>query len=236
MVDILMVLTAHDTLGRTGDRTGVWLEDVAPSYYMLTDAGMHVTLASLPGGPAPVDPRRGIGAEASVDMLRFLSDADARAALDDTHRLDRLNVASFNGVFYPGGTGALWDLAESSYSASVIAAAYGAGIPIAFCGSGVAALINAASTDGGALIAGRHVTGLSDSELSAAGLTHVVPFSLQQRLASLGAIYRYSADGSACVVTDGTLITGQNSASIAGVVRALLALAFICIDSQRTRL
>jgi len=220
-----MVVTAHDTLGLSGDKTGVWLEDVAGAYYMFTAAGARVTLASLPGGPVPVDPRRGTDAEPPPGVLRFLSDRTARTAVENTQRLDRLEFARFHGAFYPGGSGSLWDLAESRYSASLISTLHGAGVPVAFAGCAVAALRHAVARDGNPLIKSRPVTGISDVELTAVGLRDVVPFSPQQELTRLGGIYRSSPPAQSCVVTDGVLITGQNSASVPGVVRALLKLA-----------
>ena len=222
MANILMVVTTQDRLGTTGSLTGLWFEDFVTPYYLFGDAGATITLASPLGGPAAVDPRSDGPSNQAEAVRRFRQDRNARSALADTLRLEQLDPKDFDGAFYPGGAGAMWDLADDLQSASLLSALHASGTPIALVGYGVAALRRAIDQDTHPLVEGRTVTGLSNSEERAAGLAGMVPFSLEDELIRLGANYRKGPDGAPHVIRDGALITGQNTISAAGVARKLL--------------
>ena len=117
---ILTVLTSHDQLGNTGRKTGFWLEELAAPYFVFKDAGAEITLASPKGGRPPLDPKSN-EPEFRTDLtLRFEKDATAEAQLDKTVRLDSVRQEDFDTVFYPGGHGPMWDLAEDKHSARLI--------------------------------------------------------------------------------------------------------------------
>jgi putative intracellular protease/amidase len=220
-----MVVTTHDRLGATGYTTGLWLEDFATSYYIFGNAGATITLASPLGGPAAIDPRSDSPSNQSQDIRRFRQDRNARADLADTLRLDQLDPTDFDGVFYPGGPGVMWDLADDPQSAALLSALHVAGVPIALVGYGVAALRRVVDPLTHALVEGRSVTGLPRSEERARGIAGIVPFCLRDELIRLGANYSKGPDDTPHVVSDGALITGQNTESAAGVARGLIAAA-----------
>jgi putative intracellular protease/amidase len=219
---ILMVLTSHDTLGTTGEKTGFWLEEFAAPYYTFVDAGAHVVLASPNGGQPPIDPKSDAPDAQTGFTRRFATDPVAQEALANTVRLDSLAAADFDAVFYPGGHGPLWDLAQSRTSIDLIAAFVAAGKPTAFVCHAPGVLHHVAAADGTPLARGRHVTGFSDSEEAAVGLTKVVPFLLEDVFRQQGALYEKGPDWAPHVVTDGLLITGQNPASSEPAAKALL--------------
>ena len=210
---ILMILTSHDRLGDTGRRTGAWLEEVAAPWYRFRDAGYAVELASPTGGPAPIDPAS-LAEEAGTEATRrFLDDPQAGRALADTRPLDDVEPGEGAALFYPGGHGPLWDLAEDAHSIALIEAALAAGRPVGAVCHGSAALAHATRTDGRPLVDGRHVTGFSDSEEVAVGLADIVPFSIERVFAAHGARFSRGTDFAPHVVVDGALVTGQNPAS-----------------------
>lgn len=215
-----MVLTSHETLGETGRRTGFWFEEFALPYYAFRDAGTDIVLASPEGGYAPVDPAS--ETPSSAHFTRFRHDPAARAALGDTLRLDQIHGDDFDAVYYPGGHGALWDLSQNTVSANLIADFHQKRKTTAFVCHGVAALLPVRNPDGTPFVAGKRLTGLANSELVALGLDAVVPLRLENELVARGASYGRAADGAVHVVRDGTLITGQNSASTAAVARAVM--------------
>lgn len=219
---ILMVLTSHDQLGNTGRKTGFWLEELAAPYYVFVDAGAQVTLASPKGGKPPLDPASEEPGATSVDTRRFTADRAAQAALASTVRLDEVKAADFDALFYPGGHGPLWDLADDPKSIALIQDTLGAGKPLAAVCHAPGALRNAKSADGRALVSGKAVTGFSNSEERAVGLSDTVPFLVEDMLAAEGGKYSKVADWKVHVVTDGLLITGQNPASSGPAARALL--------------
>jgi putative intracellular protease/amidase len=220
---ILMVLTSHDQLGSTGEKTGFWLEEFAAPYYTFLDAGAEVVLASPAGGQPPLDPKSD-APDAQTDFTRrFAADPAAQHALASTVRLDSVAADRFDAVCYPGGHGPLWDLAESRSSIDLITAFIAAGKPTAFVCHAPGVLRHVTTPEGAPLAQGRHVTGFSDSEEAAVGLTKVVPFLLEDVFAKQGALYEKGPDWSVHVVTDGRLITGQNPASSAAAASALLA-------------
>ena len=220
---VLMVLTSHDQLGNTGKKTGFWLEEFAAPYYVLKDAGAKLTLASPRGGQPPLDPKSD-EADAQTDATRrFKQDKAAQAELASTKKLADVSAAGFDAVFYPGGHGPLWDLANDKSSVALIEAMNKAGKPVAAVCHAPAVLRHAKSADGSPLVEGKTVTGFSNSEERAARLTEVVPFLVQDMLVELGGRYSCVPDWQPHVLTDGQLITGQNPASSAPAARALLA-------------
>jgi putative intracellular protease/amidase len=223
MSKVLMVLTSHDRLGSTGKKTGFWLEEFAAPYYILKDAGIDVTLASPRGGQPPLDPKSDDPASATEAMRRFKGDREAQAALADTKKLSDVSADEYDAVFYPGGHGPLWDLSEDRDSIGIIESMYGAGKPVAAVCHGPAAFRSARAADGSPLVRGKSVTGFSDTEEAAAGLTEVVPFLVEDMLKENGGKYSKAADWQPHAVTDGNLITGQNPASSESTARALLA-------------
>ncbi|HEX7370147.1 MAG TPA: type 1 glutamine amidotransferase domain-containing protein [Rhodanobacteraceae bacterium] len=219
---ILMVLTSHGQLGKTGKATGLWLEELAAPYYVFKDAGATITLASPAGGQPPIDPNSASADSETEATRRFRADQDAMRALEQTHKLADMDGDAFDAVFYPGGHGPLWDLADDENSLKLIETVYAQGKPVAAVCHGVAALRDARGPFGLPLVRGKSVTGFSDSEERAAGLIDAVPFRVEDMLKDNGGEYSKGADWQAHVVTSGNLITGQNPASSADAAKAVL--------------
>lgn len=219
---ILMVLTSHDKLGDTGRKTGFWLEELAAPYYVFMDAGAEVTLASPVGGRPPLDPKSNEPEFQTDATRRFSADEAATARLADTARLSSLRTEDFDAVFYPGGHGPLWDLAEDAHSIALLESFVAAGKPIALVCHAPGVLRHVKGPDGRPLVAGRNVTGFTDSEEAAVGLTSVVPFLVEDELTAKGALFSKGPDWAPYVVQDGRLITGQNPASSGPAARKLL--------------
>ena len=219
---ILMVLTSHDELGDTGQKTGFWLEEFAAPYYVFKDAGAEVTLASPAGGQPPLDPKSNEPDFQTDATRRFMQDQEARTVLANTCVLADLSADEFDAVFYPGGHGPLWDLAENPASINLIESMHAAGKPVAAVCHAPAVLKNAKMSDGTPLVAGKSLTGFSNSEEAAVQLTDVVPFLLQDELSGRGASYQKADDWQPHAVVDGNLITGQNPASSELAARAVL--------------
>ena len=219
---ILMVLTSHDQLGDTGKKTGFWLEEFAAPYYVLKDAGHEITLVSPKGGQPPLDPKSDEPDAQTDATRRFKADAKAQAALATTERLDAIDGASFDAVFYPGGHGPLWDLAEDPASKALIEQTLAAGKPVALVCHAPAVLKNVSAPDGKPLVAGRRVTGFTNAEEEAVGLTRIVPFLLEDELKQRGAQFSEGGTFKSHVVVDGLLITGQNPPSSEAAAEALL--------------
>lgn len=219
---ILMILTSHATLGSTGKPTGFWLEEFAAPYYAFFDAGAQITLASPLGGQPPLDPKSEEPDAQTEATERFRKDSQAQAALASTTRLAEVSAEAFDAVFFPGGHGPLWDLAENGYVMSLIRDFVKADkIVSAVCHApGVFRHIKAA--DGGYLVKDKNVTGFSNAEENAVGLTDVVPFLVEDMLRDHGAKYSSSDDWQPHVVVDGKLVTGQNPASSVGVADAVI--------------
>ncbi len=220
---ILMVLTSHDTLGDTGEKTGFWLEEFAAPYYTFKDAGAQVTLASPAGGQPPLDPKSALADFQTELTERFNQDSAAQQDLANTVKLDTINSGDFDAVFYPGGHGPLWDLTNSAKSIALIEEFERSNKPISFVCHAPAVLRNVKAANGEPLIKGRHVTGFTNGEEAGVQLTDVVPFLIEDEFKALGALYQKGDDWAPHVVEDGKLITGQNPASSEGVAKALIA-------------
>jgi putative intracellular protease/amidase len=221
-MNILIILTSHDQMGDTGRKTGFWLEEFAAPYYVLKDAGHRITLASPQGGQPPIDPKSAEPDSQTAATKRFDQDEEAKAQLASTHKLTDVDPAQFDAVFYPGGHGPLWDLAEDSNSKRIIETTFRAGKPIAAVCHAPAVFRHTVAEDGSPLVKGRSVTGFSNSEEAAVGLVDVVPFLVEDMLKQRGGIYSKAADFQPHVVRDGLLITGQNPASSEPAAEALL--------------
>ena len=221
---ILMVLTSHDRLGDTGKPTGFWLEEFAAPYYAFKDAGEEVALASPRGGQPPLDPKSDAPDAQTESTRRFRGDRAAQDALARTARLADAKTADYDAVFYPGGHGPLWDLAEDRDSIALIEGMLAAGKPVAAVCHAPAAFRHAKGHDGASVVKGRRVTGFSNSEERAVGLVDVVPFLVEDMLKSRGGEYSKADDWQSHVLTDGLLVTGQNPASSEDSARALLNL------------
>jgi putative intracellular protease/amidase len=220
---ILIVLTSHGELGQTGEKTGFWLEEFAAPYYTFLDAGAQITVASPAGGQPPLDPKSDASDSQTDFTRRFKADAAAQAVLAHTVRLDNVRADAFDTVFYPGGHGPLWDLAESRTSISLIESFVRAGKPIGLVCHAPGALRHVRAANGDPLVKGRTVTGFTNSEEAAVKLSDVVPFKIEDEFIAQGADYRKGPDFAPFVLQDGKLVTGQNPASSEGVARALLA-------------
>jgi putative intracellular protease/amidase len=220
---ILMVLTSHDRLGDTGRKTGFWLEEFAAPYYVFKEAGAELQIASPRGGQPPLDPKSNEPQFQTERTRRFEKDPVAMAALASTAPLASVSHDEFDALFYPGGHGPMWDLAEDPVSIRLLERFYAAGKPVALVCHAPAALRHVRAPGGRPLVEGRRVTGFTNSEETAMGLTKVVPFLLEDELKSKGAIFCQVSDWEPLVVTDGLLVTGQNPASSGPGARALLA-------------
>jgi len=219
---VLLVLTSHDQLGNTGKKTGFWLEELAAPYYAFKDAGAEMTLASPKGGQPPLDPKSD-EPDFQTDLTRrFNADEAAKARLANTVRLDSVNQADYDTVFYPGGHGPMWDLAEDRNSIRLIESFIAAGKTIALVCHAPGVLHRVKNPDGTPFVAGRQLTGFTNGEEEGVGLTKVVPFLVEDELLSLGAIFSKVKDWGVHTVSDGQLITGQNPASSGPAARVLI--------------
>jgi putative intracellular protease/amidase len=223
-MNILMVLTSHDTLGKTAKKTGFWLEELAAPYYTFVDAGADVTLASPKGGQPPLDPKSSEADAQTETTRRFEADTSAMQALANTRKLSEISIADFDAVFYPGGHGPLWDLAEDQTSISLIEQTLQANKPLALVCHAPGVLRHVKSTDDQPIVKGKSVTGFSNTEEAAVGLTEIVPFLVEDMLRENGGHYSKAEDWQVHVQQDGLLITGQNPASSAATAEALLKL------------
>ena len=221
---ILMILTSHDQLGETGNKTGFWLEEFASPYYVFKDANAEITLASPAGGQPPLDPKSDEPDFQTDATRRFKNDAEAQQALANTLKLSDISSDDFDAVFYPGGHGPLWDLAENSSSINLIESMYAAGKPVAAVCHAPAILKNVKNSDGSPLVRGKSVTGFSNTEEDSVQLTEVVTFLLEDELKAKGANYSRADDWHPYAITDGNLVTGQNPASSELAAREVLKL------------
>ncbi|WP_405396989.1 type 1 glutamine amidotransferase domain-containing protein [Maribacter sp. Asnod2-G09] len=220
---ILFVLTSHDQLGDTGKKTGFWIEEFAAPYYALLDKGAEITVATPKGGQAPIDPSSDSEDAQTKDTKRYKEDKDAQSVINNTKKLAEVNASDFDAVFYPGGHGPLWDLANDATSIKLIETFNEQAKPVAFVCHAPAALKGVKGTDGNPLVKGKKVTGFTNSEEAAVQLTEVVPFLVEDMLQENGGIYSKKEDWAAYAIQDGNLITGQNPASSELVAEKLLA-------------
>lgn len=219
---ILIVLTSHDQLGDTGKKTGFWIEEFAAPYYALKDKGASITLASPKGGQPPIDPKSAEPDAQTPATKRFNEDEELKKLLANTKKLSDLKADDFDAVFYPGGHGPMWDLANDEDSIKLIQKFHEQNKPIAAVCHAPASLVNVRTSNGDYLLQGKRVTGFSNTEEDAVQLSNVVPFLLEDKLQQNGAFYNKGGDWQSHVVKDGLLITGQNPASSEAVAEELL--------------
>jgi putative intracellular protease/amidase len=221
---ILVVLTSHDTLGRTGEKTGFWLEEFASPYYVFKDAGAAITLASIKGGQPPIDPKSSLPEWQTDATRRFNADREGLAALAATGKVADLDASGYDMIFFPGGHGPMWDYPGNEALAHLIEAFDEEEKIVAAVCHGPVALVSAKRADGKPLVAGRKVSAFTNGEEAAVGLTDVVPFLLEDRLRDLGAVIQNGADFTVNVVADGNLVTGQNPQSSEEAAHVVLRL------------
>jgi putative intracellular protease/amidase len=221
---ILMVLTSHDKLGNTGEKTGFWLEELATPYYVFLDAGVELTLASPAGGRPPLDPKSDAPEHQTAASQRFAHDPVVQAALARTQPLAEVNAEDFDAVFYPGGHGPLWDLANDKNSIALIETFFATNKPVALVCHAPGVLRDVKARDGTPLVKGRKVTSFTNSEEEAVKLTNIVPFLVEDMLASQGGLYSKADNFQPHVLADGLLVTGQNPASSEPAAKAVLRL------------
>jgi putative intracellular protease/amidase len=220
---ILMVFTSHDILGSTGRKTGFWLEEGAAPYYVFRDAGVELTLVSPKGGQPPIDPKSDLPENQTPAMARFKKDAAAQKVFANTKKLSEVRSEDFDAVFYPGGHGPMWDLADNPDSIRLIESFYNAGKPVAaVCHA--PAVLHRVTYKGAPIVKGKRVTGFTNGEEEEVQLTKVVPFLVEDELKRLGGLYEKKANWESFAITDGILITGQNPASSTAGAEALLKL------------
>ena len=210
---ILMVLTSHSELGNTGKKTGFWIEEFAAPYYVFLDAGVSITIASPKGGQPPIDPSSDTAENQTPAVTRFKADKNLQKILSETHLLSTVSADDYDGVFYPGGHGPLWDLTNDADSINLIEHFWNSKKPVAAVCHAPAVLLNVKDNAGNLLIEGKNVTGFTNSEEEAVKLTEIVPFLLENELKNKGGIYSKKDDWASYIVRDGMLITGQNPAS-----------------------
>jgi putative intracellular protease/amidase len=220
---ILMVITSHDQLGATGRKTGFWLEEFAAPYFVFRDAGVELTLASPKGGQPPIDPKSDLPENQTAAMARFKQDERAQRELSHTVRLADVHAEDYDTVFYPGGHGPMWDLAEDPKSIALIESFYDSGRPVALVCHAPGALHHVLHR-GQPLVKDKRVTGFTNTEEEEVQLTKVVPFLLEDELKRLGGRFEKAANWQSFVVVDGRLITGQNPASSTAAAEALVKL------------
>ncbi|MBU2887291.1 type 1 glutamine amidotransferase domain-containing protein [Gilvimarinus agarilyticus] len=220
---VLMVLTSHDKLGNSGEKTGFWIEEFAAPYYALADAGVQVTLASPAGGQPPVDPKSELEDFQTTSTRRFDADKHAQALVANTTKLADVNAENYDGVFYPGGHGPLWDLTDNGDSIALIENFLATNKPVAAVCHAPAVFLNVKDANGEYAVKGKAVTGFTNAEEAAVQLTDVVPFLLEDELKKRGAEFQKVADWHAFAVKDGLLISGQNPQSSELAAEKLLA-------------
>jgi len=223
-MNILMVLTSHDRLGASDKKTGIWLEEFAAPYYAFKDAGANVTLASPRGGQPPLDPRSDAPNFHTEDTRRFRRDRAAAAELADTAKLSGVSADCYDAVFYVGGHGVMWDVAEDAASIALIETMFAANKPVSAVCHGSAVFRHTRAADGAPLVRGKRVAGFTNTEEAAVGLTEVVPYLVEDMLKQNGGIYSKADNFQSHVMTDGHLVTGQNPASSKGVAAAVVNL------------
>ncbi|HUB81652.1 MAG TPA: type 1 glutamine amidotransferase domain-containing protein [Bryobacteraceae bacterium] len=218
---ILMVLTSHDRLGDTGRKTGFWLEEFAAPYFVFRDAGVELTLASPKGGQPPIDPKSDLPENQTPAMKRFKQDEEAQKRLSQTLKLSEMKSEDFDSIFYVGGHGPMWDLADNPDSIALIESFYNSGKPVAaVCHS--PAVFHRVMYRGELLVKGKRVTGFTNGEEAAVGLSKVVPFLVEDELKRAGGLYQKAADWAPFALVDSRIVTGQNPASSTAAAKALM--------------
>jgi len=231
-IKVLFVTTSHDKMGNTADKTGVWLEELAAPYYVFKEIDANITLASPKGGQVPLDPKSLAIIIATRSTKRFLKDEEAMGSLSKSVMLSQIKADDFDGVFLTGGHGSLWDIADNKILKPLLEAFLRNGKPVGAVCQGVAGLVSLQNDRGESLIKGKQLTGFSNSEEESSGLTWVVPFLLETKLLSLGALYTSGANYVSHVVADGNIITGQNPASSEEVAKRIVALLQLQKNNQ----
>lgn len=222
MKKVLFVLTSHDELGNTGEKTGFWIEEFASPYYLLKDKGVNISLASPKGGQPPIDPKSATADFSTPATERFGKDVETQEVLSKTLKLDSVNQADYDAIFYPGGHGPLWDLAEDKNSIALIESFYNSNKPVAAVCHAPGIFKHTKDASGNPLVKGKKVTGFTNTEEEAVQLTNVVPFLVEDMLKENGGIYSKGDDWNPYSVQEGNLITGQNPASSELVAEKLL--------------
>jgi putative intracellular protease/amidase len=220
-VKILMVVTSHDQLGNTGKKTGFWLEEFVAPYYTFLDAGMEISICSPKGGQPPLDPKSDTPEGQTPLTERFKGDPAAQRFLANTARLADMKADDYDAVFYPGGHGPMWDLAEDPQSAALIERFYNSGKPVAFV-CHAPGVLRHVKIGGEPLVKGKRVSGFTNTEEAAVQLTDVVPFLVEDELKRLGGLFEKVDDWQPLSIIDGLLITGQNPASSKYVAQDLV--------------
>ena len=220
---ILMVLTSHSELGDTGEKTGFWVEEFAAPYYTFFDAGADITLSSPTGGHPPIDPKSELADFQTPATERFNADAQLQSRLANTRKLSDIDSADYDAVFFPGGHGPLWDLVENQHSIALISRFLESQKPVAAVCHASAVFLNVSDSQNNPIVKGKAVTGFSNTEEDAVGLTKVVPFLLEDELVSRGADYQKVDDWNVLSIQDGLIITGQNPASSEATAEKLLS-------------
>ena len=217
-----MVLTSHSELGNTGKKTGFWIEEFAAPYYVFIDAGASITIASHKGGQPPIDPSSDTTENQTPAVIRFKADKNLQKILSETHLLSTISSDDYDGIFYPGGHGPLWDLTNDADSINLIEHFWNSKKPVAAVCHAPAVLLNVKDDSGNLLLKGKNVTGFTNSEEAAVELTDIVPFLLENELKNKGGIYSKKNDWASYIVRDGKLITGQNPASSEAAAKELI--------------
>ncbi len=216
-------MTSHDQLGNTGRKTGFWLEEFAAPYFVFKDGEVELTLASPKGGQPPIDPKSDLPENQTSAMQRFKQDEQAKKNLSQTGKLADMKAEDFDAVFYPGGHGPLWDLAENADSIHLLESFYNSEKPIALV-CHAPGVLRHVTYKGAPLVKGKRVTGFTNDEEEEVQLTKVVPFLVEDELKRLGGLFEKSTNWQSFVIVDGRLITGQNPASSTAGAQALLKL------------
>ena len=214
MKKVLVVLPSHDQLGNTGQKTGFWLEEFTDPYYKFIDSGYEVTIASPRGGKPPVDPKSTQKENQSESTQRFERDKSAQAKLENTLVLSQISANDYDTLFLPGGHGPMWDLSSDGNMKKIVEDFYSDKKIVSAVCHGPAGLLQATDRNGNSILKGKKITGFTNNEESAVGLTKAVPFSLENRMKELGGKFEKGQDFKPFIVSDGQLITGQNPKSV----------------------
>lgn len=208
--NVLFILTSHHQLGQTDKPTGYHLFEAAAPWSILKDAGFTIDFASPQGEHAPIE-------QSSMDRenetnRRFLN--EAKSGIDNTIKLDHVEAGKYDAVFFPGGHGPMWDLADNDKVHEIVRTVYedNNGVVAAIC-HGPAALVGLKLSDGSYLVDGKRVACFSDLEEMVIGRDKIVPFLLASKLREQGAQHEMADNFGESVCVDGRLITGQNPAS-----------------------